>query len=530
MRLSEAFQTEVISVVGRDAFELRQDPLREWTTNTLDSPRTLTGIVKPKSQEETMAVVRLCVKHKVPYYPVSSGKNWGYGGATPVCDDVLILDLSGLKRIIEFNADLSYVVVEPGVTQQDLYEYMQLRNHSFMVPTTGAGPNVSLMGNAMERGYGITPEEDHFLSVLALKAILPDGRLYQSALSELGGAYSDKVFKWKIGPYLDGLFAQSNLGVVLEATLGLVHQPENVTQFVVFLDDEEFETGVHAVKTLRQKLGGLLGGVNLMNKRRLLAMVDDQWSQEKTLDEIRVIEHAKKNGVPDWAIVGALYGPNDLVQGANRIIKTECRHFSRKVVCLSRRKYEWANRLLKHLPFKKLKMQLANVGRALEILEGKPSNVALPLAYLKNKKGHPVGELNPDKDDCGLLWFSPLVPMDAPVVRDYVQEVTEICLAHEIDPMITLTAFSSRCFDSTIPILFSKQVAGDAENAKKCYEKLLKECSRMGFFPYRLNIDQMNGLFENPNVPAFWMAQQIKNALDPDHLMAPGRYIHHRKP
>ena len=108
----------------------------------------------------------------------------------------------------------------------------------------------SLMGNALERGFGITPPEDHFLSVLGLKAILPNGQIYESALKALGGGNADKVFKWKIGPYLDGLFAQSNLGMVLEATLGLVRRPENVTQFVVFLKEADLEAGVAAVRLL----------------------------------------------------------------------------------------------------------------------------------------------------------------------------------------------------------------------------------------------------------------------------------------
>ena len=32
-----------------------------------------------------------------------------------------------------------------------------------MVPTTGAGPHASVLGNACERGYGITPDTDHLI-------------------------------------------------------------------------------------------------------------------------------------------------------------------------------------------------------------------------------------------------------------------------------------------------------------------------------------------------------------------------------
>lgn len=523
MRLDPDALSELTAIVGEEHFEVRDEPLQQWTINTLDSPRTIQGIIRPADQAEARAIVQACLKHRLPYSPVSSGKNWGYGGATPVSGNVLILDLSRLKRIIEFNAQLSYVVVEPGVTQQDLFDYMRAHDHAFMVPTTGAGPQASLLGNVLERGYGITPIEDHFGSLLGLKAVLPDGRIYQSALRELGGEYSDQVFKWKIGPYLDGLFTQSNLGVVLEGIIGLAPKPENVTQFVVFLADEEFENAVDAVREIKLKLGGIVGGVNLMNKRRLLSMIESHWDREQALDEIRIIEFAKKRDLPDWAMVGALYGPDELVRGGMKVIKECCKGISQKVVSLSRKKYEFANKVLKYLPLNNLKLMLSNAGRALEILEGTPSRVALPLAYLKNRKGLPPGEFNPDRDGCGLMWFAPLIPLDPPVVRDYVQQVAKICLFHDVDPLITLTAISPRCFDSTVPILFSKDTPGDAAKARKCYDELLRESALMGLFPYRLDIDHMH-LFANPEVPAFWLGQSIKRLLDPHNLLAPGRY------
>ena len=77
----------------------------------------------------------------------------------------------------------------------------------------------------LERGYGITPYADHFAAVTALEAVLPDGRIYRSALSELGGATVDRAYKWGIGPYIDGLFAQGNFAVVTNMTIALAPRP-----------------------------------------------------------------------------------------------------------------------------------------------------------------------------------------------------------------------------------------------------------------------------------------------------------------
>jgi len=470
-------------IVGEEHIELGDETLRQRTVNTLDSPRVIRAIIRPADQAQAREIVAACLKHRLPYHPVCCGRKQGCGSATPVSGNGLMLDLSRLKRIIEFNAQLSYVVVEAGVTQQDLFDYMHAHDHAFMVPTTGAGPQASLLGNALEKGRVITPSEDHFGALLGLKAVLPDGRIYQSALSEPGGEYSDPVCKWNIGPYLDGLFTQSNFGVVLEGAIGLARKPENVTQFLVFFADEEFENAVDAVRQIKLKLGGIVGGVNLMNKRRLLSMPECQWNREQALDEIRIIEYAKKRDLSDWAMVGALYGPDELVRGGMTVIKECCKGISQKVVSLSRRKYQFGNKVLRYLPLNNLRLMLANAGRGLKIFAGTPSRAALPLACLK--KGLPAGEVNPDSDDCGLIRFALQIPLDPPVVRDYVQEVAKICLCHDIAPLITLTAFSQRCFESSVPIPYSKDTPGDAAKAKQCYEDLLKECLLMGLLLYR---------------------------------------------
>src|SRR5262249_43277345 len=152
--------------------------------------------------------------------------------ALPVRDDCMILDLSALTRIRRFEAESGVVTVEPGVTQGMLADFLTRGGHPFLVPVTGAGPNCSLVGNALERGYGITPYTDHFGAVLALEAVLPDGSLYRSPLSELV-ADDAPAFKWGIGPYLDGLFTQGGCGVVTSVTIALARVPPH-TKAILF--------------------------------------------------------------------------------------------------------------------------------------------------------------------------------------------------------------------------------------------------------------------------------------------------------
>ena len=98
----------------------------------------------------------------VPVYPISSGKNWGYGSRVPAADGCILLDLGRMNRIVDFNEELAYVTVEPGVTQAQLYAFLRERGSNLWVDATGASPECSLIGNAVERGFGHTPYGDHF--------------------------------------------------------------------------------------------------------------------------------------------------------------------------------------------------------------------------------------------------------------------------------------------------------------------------------------------------------------------------------
>ncbi len=106
--------------------------------------------------------MRIAQRQGIAIYPISTGRNWGYGTSLPAQDDCVILDLSRLQKIHHFDAELGVVTLEPGVTQGMLAAYLYAGNHPFMVPVTGAGPQCSLVGNALERGYGITPHTDHW--------------------------------------------------------------------------------------------------------------------------------------------------------------------------------------------------------------------------------------------------------------------------------------------------------------------------------------------------------------------------------
>lgn len=51
---------------------------------------------------------------RVPVYPTSRGRSWGFGSRVPAADGCVLLDLGRMNRIVGFDERLAYVTVEPG--------------------------------------------------------------------------------------------------------------------------------------------------------------------------------------------------------------------------------------------------------------------------------------------------------------------------------------------------------------------------------------------------------------------------------
>jgi hypothetical protein len=166
---------------------------------------------------------------------------------------------------------------------------------------------------------------------------------------------------------------------------------------------------------------------------------------------------------------------------------------------------------------------LEAINQALEVMVGRPSEVALSLAYWRTGKPPPAGALNPGNDGSGLTWYSPLVPMKPSAVRNHVAMIHEICLAHGIEPLITLTSLTDRCFDSTVPLLFDRRDAGQAARAAACFDALFEAGRSQGLMPYRLGVHAM-GRVTGMASPFWDLVGAIKSAVDPDGIIAPGRY------
>jgi FAD/FMN-containing dehydrogenase len=518
------------SLLGEDAVVIDK-ACRRWEENCIGVDREIPVVLRPRSEKEVTDIVGISARFQIPLYPVSTGKNWGYGSATPAADRCVVVDLSNMNEILALDPDLGLLTVQPGVTQGQLRDYLDDHDLPFMVPVTGAGPACSLMGNALERGYGITPHSDHFAAVRSVRAVLADGSVYRSALADAGGERVDAAHKWGVGPYLDGLYSQGGFGIVTQMTIALAPMPARFEAFLFDIDDPaKLGSIVDAVRELMRTCGGSLSGVNLMNRVRVLSMTEsyphDRVDPGEALPAELVEELSSRRGLPEWLGLGAIYGEPEVIKGLRKVVKRTLGKHSRRVRFLNTKTVRAANAITRILPSRLSKRltEQVDVGQdILDIVSGRPRETALKLAYWTARSQPPVGSaLDPARDGRGVLWFAPLVPMTAADVEVYVKLAKDICPRFGFDPMVTLTTVSEHCFDSTIPLLYELE-EGPAR-ADACYRALFDACRVYGFLPYRMNVNSM-ALYTDDTGSTYWNTVGVlKKALDPDNLIAPGRY------
>ena len=504
---------------------------QRYGADTSGAARTIAGALRPRDAREITEIVRIAGRHGVPLYTISTGKNWGYGTALPVRDGCIVLDLGDLNRIIDFDPMLGIVTLEPGVTQAGLADFLEQNEHPFLVPVTGAGPHCSVLANALERGYGITPHVDHFSALTDIEAVLADGSVYRTAMREAAGEDLARLFRWGIGPYSTGLFTQSGFGIVVRASIKLARRPPCINAVLFSLEDEALlPEAVARIRGILQSLGGTVGAVNLMNQRRVLAMAAPFPAAQLNADGL--IPHAvlramgSEYQVFPWTAFGTLYGTRRMVSAARSEIRRALRGIASRLVFISLPKARLLERVARSLPgnlARTLQRTATTLRNGLELVEGRPNETALPLCYWRKPGPMDEGPLDPARDGCGLRWYAPLVPMREQAVGEYVAMVNRIVPEHGMEPLITLTSLSDTVWDSTVPLIFDREDRQACSAAERCHRRLFAAGREIGCFPYRVGVMDMDVLGEVLGGSKDFHAR-LRAALDPAGILSPGRY------
>ncbi|MEM7225454.1 MAG: FAD-binding oxidoreductase [Pseudomonadota bacterium] len=515
------------ALLGADHVLAQGTDLEAYRQSTLPAAPSAWAVLRPGSRDqliEALAIARECA---VPLYPISRGRNWGYGDACPVTEGQVVVDLGRMNRILEVDPDLGYAVIEPGVTQGQLARYIEDNGLALCIDATGAGPETSLVGNVLERGYGHSPAGDRFRSICGLQVVLADGRVLETGFGHYQDAQASRVFPYGVGPVLDGLFTQSNFGIVTKMGLWLQPKPA-VTQ--VFICSVEAESGIAGlVEDLRRlRLNGDLRSiVHIGNELRAFSgeggfPLDRAREGPPLSPELRG-ELRRELGVGAWTAWGGLSGSSAQVAVARRAVKRALKKPGRKLVIMDERKLKLARVFARTSLGRGLRHKLDAVAAALDLVRGRPTDHFLTGVYWRRPGGRPAGDADPRTDGCGVLWLSPVMPMTGPAVTRFMALIAPIYAAHGFDLFVTLNLVTERALGAVLNIVYDKADPEEATRARGCYDQLLDSLMAEGLPPYRVGIQSMAQLDQGSDV--FWdVAAEIKAALDPEGMIAPGRY------
>lgn len=509
------------------------EQLKKYHCANIPVARTIDAVVKPASREEICDIVRIANQNNLALYPISTGNNWGYGSANPVQDHNIIVDLSRMNRIIEVNTELAYAVIEPGVTQEQLYNYLSQKKTGLMMDPTGSGPSCSILGNTLERGYGITPYGDHFNAACGMEIILADGQILNTGFGHFANSKVTRLFKYGTGPYLDGLFTQSNLGIVTSIGVWLMPEPEHYEVcYFASNDDNALDNFIESTRWLLLNQV-VKGSINLMHRNRILTlMIQYPWKEMRNttpLNEDVSRKLAQEMDVCEWNGVVALYGTKEEVSAAKTVIKRHLKGKVKRINFVSERlldmveKYQWVMDPLGKIMGMDIKELIKVLRPSLGLMKGKPCEVSLPTPYWRMRRGVPEKDINPARDNCGIIWLAPVVPMTKKDAAHFISIISPILNSYGFEVCITFTAVTSRAFDCTLPILYDKENQAETLRAVECHKKALRACLDNGYIPYRFGIQSMGDIVSEDD--SFWkVAAKIKDSIDPNGIFAPGRY------
>ncbi len=460
----------------------------------------------PTTLEEVQAAVRRCAQTGQPLYPISRGCNWGYGEKSPLRPGAVVLDLSKMNRILEVNEELAYVVLEPGVSQEQLQEHLAQNHPGLWMDATGAGGAASVMGNVLERGFGHTPYGDRVRNACGLEVVLASGEVVRTGFHGYGATPSGHVYPYGVGPWLDGLFTQSNFGIVTRMTLWLMVRPESTSAFFIsFEDRRDMAEGVNAITRL--KLDGTLRNVlHIGNDLRAIASTIRSAGADGRLSDERRAALRKEFGMSLWNATGAVYGSPE--QCAASISKLKSALRGRKIQVITPLLY----RLIQWSPYAfRWRGPLSVV---MKLLEGKYSEQAKDSMYwavAPGKEAH-----------AGLLWLAPICPAKGNVVERMVEILESGLKECGFDALISLNYVQDRAMVAVTQLAFSREKPEDLERARNCYHALSARLLEAGFPPYRVHPLGVSKLHEAN--PALWaLGKKLKQALDPQALLAPGK-------
>lgn len=486
-------------IVGAEWVVAEADLKSYWDHHSpvAEDSRAPSAAVCPDSVEEIQQILAVANEHHLPLWTIGTGKNFAYGGPSPLRAGYVVLDLRRMNRILEVNEDSAYALVEPGVSYFQLYEHLREKKSHLWIDCAAVGWG-GVIGNALEHGTGYTPYADHFIMQCGMEVVLADGTVVRTGMGAMPKSTAWQLFKYGYGPHLDGLFTQSNFGVVTKMGIWLMPEPPAYKPFMITLPrDEDLAAAIEILRPL--KLGMIIpNGVVVANAlyeiavHRTKAQVHPGGGNRPVPDDV-VRKLAKERELGAWNAYGALYGIPIGVEKYWEIVEAS---FSRipgvKLYAKGDRAgdpgWEYREKLMRGVP------NLTEFG-------------------IVNWEGG--GHVN----------FTPVAPMTGGDAVKMQTMMRDIMHRHGFDYIAEFVA-TWRAMVNVLMLMFEQRDESVRKRAHDCAKAIITEAAKAGYGELKANLEFMDLVASTYSAhdKGYWkVCQRLKDELDPGGILSPGK-------
>ncbi|HEY4210753.1 MAG TPA: FAD-binding oxidoreductase [Steroidobacteraceae bacterium] len=493
-QFSAALKAFSAAIGAANVFATEQDQVSYSDHYSPDETRHRpSAALAPASVDQVQAVLRIANQHKVPLWPISRGKNFGYGGAAPALKGSVVLDLSRMKKI-ELDADNGTVLVEPGVGFFDLYDYLQSRKIPLWLSVPGNSWG-SVAGNALDRGVGYTPYGDHSAQICGLEVVLPTGEIVRTGMGAMKNSPTWQLYRNGYGPGWDQMFAQSNFGVVTKLGLWLMPEPEALLGIDFEFDKaEDLGWAIDTLMPLRRE-GIIRQSPSMGNWLRSAAVMTtrDQWAQRgHPLGEDAITAIRKRFNIGWWSVQVRFYGPLQIAEASLDILK---KAFNGKPV-QAMKPVRWVRG---------------------DAPEGSPFS-GVPLSF-------PLANANWYGGRGGHTGYSPVLPPRGDLAMDQFRRTYALYQKYGLDYHASF-AMGERSLTNVNQLLFDRDNADMMSRVDAFFRELVADAKAKGYGEYRTHIEYMDlvaSTYDFDGGALRRLNERVKDALDPNGILAPGK-------
>lgn len=296
-------------------------------------------VVFAESIEEIQDVVRVANESKTPVVPVSSGMNLR-GAALPK-EGGIILDLSKMNRVEQVAERERWVVIEPGVSYEQLSAELQKHGLRVMMPL-GVPGSRSVVSSIMEGDPTLAAASFEYGNSIHMdvEMVLPTGVVWRAGKWRRrlrgkwsapggGGMHGDTPYPWLWRK------AQGTLGIITRMVVKAEHLPR--ARKVFSLPFDTFDAAIEPIRRIQRKELGL--ECFLLNNFNLAALMAPDWDIPQSFPS-RLVPSPEflslRARLPRWTLIihlaGLPYFPEEKVAYEEEDLKDVCREMGLSLV------------------------------------------------------------------------------------------------------------------------------------------------------------------------------------------------------